>query len=55
MEEIEKIVEEIFQEGKWKSDAIIIFGMIVICYRTKIEKGIMIGIKKEVLDNNFKS
>ena len=56
MEEIEKIVEEVFQEGRWNPDAIIIFGMMVdICYKTKIERGMMMGIKKEVLDDNYKS
>ena len=56
MEEIEKIVEEVFQEGRWNPDAIVIFGMMVdICYRTQIERGMMMGIKKEVLDDNHKS
>ena len=50
MEEIEPIVKEVFQEGKWKPDVIVIFGMMIdIYYRTKIEKGMMMGIKKEVL------
>ena len=56
LEEIEKMVEEIFQEGKLiKLDAIIDLGILVdICYHRRTETGMIMGIKEVVFDDTYK-
>ena len=55
LDTIEKMLEEVYNEARWTPQAVVICGLMTdVVKRTKTEKGILMELKEEVLDNNYK-